>query len=650
MNSIIEQILTEASETRKVRTLSEFAQDCIVIPPGGPYEGRYFSIDLQPYTRLFFDTIDASIRGTGKKFYRTAATGPTQTGKTLTCSTIPLMYHQFELEEDTTYGVPTLDMAGDKWRRDILPVVSAGEFRRYLPKQGRGARGGSAMFSGIDFGNGTALKMMPAGGSDKQRAGYTARVLAATEIDGYKQRTESEEGSVVRQMEGRLRAHAVEHRRIYLECTVTVEEGAIWQEYINGSQSVILLPCQFCGEHVCLERTDFKGWQDCASDVEAMDKARFYCPKCNAAWTEEARRDANKKCVLSHTNESTTFSFRWSAVNNMFLSMRDIAYDEWHASKRIDRDNAEREMCQFVWATPYIAPPPPDYISVESLQQSVKGYMRGIVPEWAEFITVGCDVGKHLLHWCAVAWARNGTGHIIDYGRCECPSEELGPVAGIKNGLNTLHDLTATLGWQKQDGTPMPRDIGFVDTGWNPDEQADLIISWCKEKKANWWPAKGLGHSQGGFRTKRMYTPPVNKTSTVLEIGDQWHAVMLGSGNVIIQHNVDFGKLFVHSRLQQSGGEPGAMTLFTVSDYREHVAFMKHLTSEQLIEVDGENKWIKESSSNHWLDALVLATAAARKLGVSVIPEPPQTPQSSTTHQQQPVLKKNLHKRIRTRY
>jgi len=167
---------------------------------------------------------------------------------------------------------------------------------------------------------------------------------------------------------------------------------------------------------------------------------------------------------------------------------------------------------------------------------------------------------------------------------------------------------------KNRNGTVMLRDIGFIDTGWNPDEQRDLVVSWCKDKKANWWPAKGLGHSQGGFRAKRMYTAPQRRTSTVLDIGDQWHAVCLANGNIEVHHNVDFGKLWVHSKLQQPGDNPGAMTLFTVSDYREHVAFLKHLTAEQLMEVDGENKWIKESSSNHWLDALVLA-AAAQKTG-----------------------------------
>ena len=609
--------LDSACEVRRVRTMREFAEECIMIPPGGPHEGRYYSCDLQPYTRHFFDTIDNSIRRTGTVFYRTAATGPTQTGKTMTCLVIPILYHQFELEEDTIYGVPTLEMAADKWRRDLLPVIEAGEFSKYLPTSGRGSRKGSAMFSGIDFTNGSSLKMMPAGGNEKQRAGYTARVLGCTEIDGYKDSESSDEGSKVKQMEGRLRAHAVDMRRIYLECTVTVEEGAIWQEYINGSQSVIQLPCPYCDGWVTPEREHFKGWQDAETDKEAMQWGHFACPQCNKAWSEEERRTANRKSRLIHTRDSTTFSFRWSAVNNMFLSMADIAYDEWHAARRIDRENAEREMCQFVWATPYKPPPPPDYISIESLNKAVVNYGCGVVPAWADFITVGCDMGRHVGHWVAVAWRmEDGAGHIVDYGTVECPSRDLGEDKGMRIGLDTLDDIAKETGWIKMGtGEKITPAIGCIDCGYMPE----YIIDWCLQHKG-WWPAQGQGHTMGGFGAKRMYTAPRNKSKTIIEIGEQYHVVFL-NGKYVLQHNVDFGKMWVHQKMQKPANTAGALTLYNVSDKREHTKFMAHLTAEQLILEDGEHKWLQISKGNHYLDALVLAATAARKHGLRISAE-----------------------------
>jgi hypothetical protein len=36
------------------------------------------------------------------------------------------------------------------------------------------------------------------------------------------------------------------------------------------------------------------------------------------------------------------------------------------------------------------------------------------------------DIGKYLAHWVAVGWAEGATGSVIDYGRIDVPSEDLG--------------------------------------------------------------------------------------------------------------------------------------------------------------------------------------------------------------------------------
>ena len=108
---------------RRLRTMRQFAEQEIVIPEG-PFQGRKFRCARQPYTGLWFDAVDSGI------WNRHVATGPTQSGKTLSCFVIPLLYHLFELEETVICGLPDMDMAADKWREDILlatapPVVVA---------------------------------------------------------------------------------------------------------------------------------------------------------------------------------------------------------------------------------------------------------------------------------------------------------------------------------------------------------------------------------------------------------------------------------------------------------------------------------------------------------------------------------------------
>jgi hypothetical protein len=109
------------SRPRRLRTMRQFAEQEIVIPEG-PFQGRKFRCARQPYTGLWFDAVDSGI------WNRYVATGPTQSGKTLSCFVIPMLYHLFELGETVICGLPDMDMAGDKWREDIFVLASAAGF------------------------------------------------------------------------------------------------------------------------------------------------------------------------------------------------------------------------------------------------------------------------------------------------------------------------------------------------------------------------------------------------------------------------------------------------------------------------------------------------------------------------------------------
>ena len=106
-----------------------------------------------------------------------------------------------------------------------------------------------------------------------------------------------------------------------------------------------------------------------------------------------------------------TLGFRWSVVNNLFLSPGDFAADEWRAARSADEENAEREMRQFVWCIP-VAPTKMDATSLRSqeLVTCITDLPRGIVPESAQYLTAGVDLGKYYAHWIVVAWSASATG------------------------------------------------------------------------------------------------------------------------------------------------------------------------------------------------------------------------------------------------
>ena len=619
-SSAIDRHANRVSAKREVRTLKQFVQDTIIIPSGRS-RGRYFDCDTQPFTHLFFDTVDASLQGTGKKYFRVATTGPTQTGKTTIALTCPILYHLFELREDVGLGIPTMDMSMKKWTKDFLPIIEASALARYLPDKGRGSKEG-AYFVGAIFKNGAALEVLPAGGGDKQRASLTMRVLAATEIDGYQRRSESKEGSVLSQMEGRLQSYSVRDRHIYLECTTTVEDGPIWQEYIGGSMSSILLPCPWCNEYVTLERKDFRGWQEAKSDTEAMEKARFHCSECGKPWEEEQRVQANRKGILHHANESTTFSFRWSAVNNLLLKTEDIAAAEWKATRRVDRDNAEREMCQMWWAVPYEDPEEDqDVINLDDIAPQIL-YRRGEIPPWAQYVTFGMDVGYKRFHWVLVAWKKDATGHVIDYGQIGTPHESLGHEDAVRAGMTG--DFPRLV-------SGLRIDCGLIDSNWLPD----VVRPYCKGK---FFPAVGVGKTNSFRKLARYYRAPDStakskggRSTRVLKIGEAWHLLRRypdkGPPFKVIEHDVDFGKTWVHLRLATPADTPGALSFFDTTEPEGHEPFIQQLTAERQVIVKGKVTWEKVRSGNHWLDAMVLAGAAARILGVTKSDAPPEPKQ-----------------------
>lgn len=616
--------------------MRQFAEEEIIIPDG-PFVGRRFRCARQPYTGLWFDAVDAGV------WTRCVATGPTQSGKTLSCFVIPLLYHLFELGETVICGLPDMDMAGDKWREDILPAIEQSRFRELLPRRGGGSRGGRV--ESLQFASGATLKFMSGGGGDKSRAGFTSRVVVITETDGMDQPgMTSRESDKITQLEARTRAYG-SRKRIYMECTVSTEGGRTWQEYKQGTQSRIILPCPGCGAWVSPEREHLSGWQGADSQVAARGTGAFACPDCGEFWTEPQRIEANLRARLVHRDQALdvagqvsgtapatdTLGFRWSAVNNLFAASGDLAADEWRASHAPDEENAEREMRQFVWCLP-VVPTKWDETSIDAheLASRIAKLPRGVVPKEAKHLTAAVDLGKFLTHWIVVAWSDSATGHIVDYGRIEVASDDLGVEQAILVALREFRDL-ATDGWPigSAEGERKKPDQVWVDSGY----MTPVVYTFCREAGERYHPAVGRGAAQ---QRQQWYNRPTQTGSVVKHIGQGFHLNRLPVDKLkLAEIDADHWKTWVHQRLSTPVGNPGAMTLFQASP-QEHLALAKHLTAEIKTEefVTGKGvvvKWERLRRQNHWFDALYNACAAGHYCGVRLVDEARQQPKRRLT-------------------
>jgi len=285
----------DAAHPPRRRSLRAFAESEIVIPDG-EYEGLPFRIRRQPFFGILLDAI-------GSGFWsRMFWSGCVQSGKTLV-GMIVLTWLLFEMSETTIFGLPDINMASDKWREDIKPVIQSSPYRRFLPKRGQGARGGDKLEQ-VVFANGRTLKFMSSGGGDAKVSAFTSRNVLMTEVDKMAKPASSAsvETDKVRQLEARTESYKT-GVRIMGECTVTVAQGRTWQEITRGTDSRIAVPCPYCETWVTPEREHLVGWQDAGSKTEAADLAHFVCPACGAALTEQDRASMNAAGVMIHRGQ-----------------------------------------------------------------------------------------------------------------------------------------------------------------------------------------------------------------------------------------------------------------------------------------------------------------------------------------------------------
>jgi phage terminase large subunit GpA-like protein len=281
--------------------------------PDGKYKGLRFSVETQPYAQLWFQAHrEATRRDCSRKDSRSGndsgglrifiLVGPTQSGKTLAGMIIPAMWHLFEHEETVCCLVPDESMVNDKWQKDFLPAIKASRYAKLLPTRGEGSRQGKVTDS-VTFQNGATLKFLTGGGDDKSVAGYTSRVILATEINAFGKLSEaSSESNRWDQAMARTRAYG-EDAVVYGECTVDTESGLVWTEYMNGTGSRIAMPCGYCGDYVTLGRDNLVGWQQAKTIVQAEQLARWCCPACGVIWEPGDRELFARGSVLLHRGQ-----------------------------------------------------------------------------------------------------------------------------------------------------------------------------------------------------------------------------------------------------------------------------------------------------------------------------------------------------------
>jgi phage terminase large subunit GpA-like protein len=619
------------AKPRQLRTRRQWAEQEFV-HPSGRFKNEKWDAKYQPFAGMLLDEMDK------EEYRRTVIAGCVQSGKTQTGFIIPIMWHLFELREDVICGIPLDDMASNKWLKDIQPAIDTSSYKNLLPQQGAGSRGGK--FDTISFRHGVRLKFMSGGGSDKSRAGFESRVVIITETDGLDTAGEgSRETDKVKQLEARTYSHG-DRKQVYMECSVSTEEGRTWSEYQKSTRSRIALRCPPCKHFVTLEREHFTGWEEATNIEEAKALGRFHCCDCGEQWSEQDRIAANHDAILLHGDQTAdsdgtihgerpitdTLGFRWSAVNNLFWSQAFIAGEEWKAAREEDRENAEKERLQFCWVKPY-RPPLLDLaeLRVETIPNRILPQIGPqLVPDSTVQFTIGTDYNSRFVHYCAIAWREGCAPHVNDYGAIPVQydrQQKTDSVAFEQALLNALRELFTRCDrgwpWQFRNATRRPDQV-WIDSGWKPEI---LYKSLEGRDVARYRPVKGYGESQ----ELRFYQRPQKLSDSCRYLGPGYHLSFQPDRPQLLAHiDTDEWKTYWHSRLTASLSNLAAAPCTLFDDLStKHAEIARHWTAEKFVEEWEPGKkirrrWQRIRRDNHWLDAAVYASAAGNYMGVTI--------------------------------
>lgn len=620
----------------RTRSTLEFAEQEIVIPTG-EYSGQRWKADRQPWTRLLFREVDSG------QWSTVVTTGPSQSGKTQSCFAIPTLHTLAELAENFVLGVPDEDMADKKWRTDLLPIMQASpSLRPLIPQDGPGSRGGKVRDT-IQFGNGVVAAIMTRGSSDASKAGFTARCVHVTEAAEWSQGTEtSEEADPLRQLRARQRSYRRERRRMLIEGTVKIPQWLPWKLRgdddgpLVSTRSRLVTPCPHCGEWISPEREHFVGWKGADSEEQACSEATFICPACTTVLTDDDRKQSNRDVKLLHFGQeidregnitgelppTSTLWFRYSQWNNLLLTSADLAEDEWKADQvpegTQDRDDAERELCQFQWCVPFVSLlDEREELKAATIRKRQQPWGRGKLPGDTEKVTLAIDIGDWTAWWLAIAWRKGGQRHICDYGAFDVkrsPSDELG--YRIIQSLQEFADSVIEKGFAFENSDThrlVPAEV-WVDGRYQTDFVAEFVRGRGSVSDNRYKLAMGVGKSASVGISGGSYTHPAKRTTDIKRIGREWHAKKDFDRRILkYMFNADYWKLSAHEGLRADFETIGAITLFN-GEPHEHDKVSHHFANEQLHRSWEPNKgyvdkWVRTGEQGQ-LDCLAMASAA----------------------------------------
>lgn len=392
-------------------------------------------------------------------------------------------------------------------------------------------------------------------------------------------------------------------------------ESGIWKLWQSGTRHHWCWPCPQCGDYF-VPRFKQLRYPKGATPTIALREAFIECPHCGGVIEEKHKADMNARgryvapgqwvtqdgVVHGEPAETTTLSYWVSGLASPFRTFGQRAETYLLALESGDQEKIQTALnAGFGECFSEGAGDAPEWEEVYALRQP---YPRGSVPKGVRFLTCGADVQQNRIVFSIRGWGARQESWLIDHG-------EIWGDTGQKDVWDDFADLLHT----EYDGFQIRK--AFIDSGYKP--KAEIIIAdhmvyeFCRVFGRVATAAKGYERRQS----------PI--TMSKIEITTRGEKFKYGLEVALL--DTDYMKSFVHQRIRWAKDQPGGWHLHIDADE----SYCRQVTAEARVrKPNGAAEWVVKSRNNHFLDAEMLAYAAAWFCGVHRIkgrPSPNVTPE-----------------------
>lgn len=262
-------------------------------------------------------------------------------------------------------------------------------------------------------------------------------------------------------------------------------------------------------------------------------------------------------------------------------------------------------------------------LTEEQITQRVSQTPRHQLPEHSDLVVAMIDVQQELLFYSVVAWKKDFTGQVIDYGAwpdqkttnfklnearqtlsLQWPGDSL--EVRLKKALAALVEQLATRVWVSEDGAELSLRRCLIDANWG--QSRNIVYEFCRQSK---W--RQILHPSHGRYVGASSEPLNAKHVKTLgrQVGQHWR--LDRARDTPIRHvlfDANYWKSFLHSRLATEPGTTSSLCLWN-AEPRIHATFAKHMKSEYSVRTEGRGRTVDEwkqlphRPDNHWLDTMV---------------------------------------------